>query len=298
MELVFALIPVLTPIAIAILAGVAWARFGNPVDPGHMTQIILNVGTPCLVFSTLSTLSVPALELGVMALASVLLMLSFLGIGWVMLRAVRLPTGVYLPPVVFGNLGNLGLPINLFAFGDAGLELALIMFATQSVLFFTIHFWLMSGQASPLRMLKTPHIYAIAAALAFTLTDTNPPGWLTNTTDLLGGLTIPLMLIMLGVSLMRMKVVAFARPLLVVVLRLVLGFAVAFGLCELLGLEGIARGVVTIACCMPGAVFNYLAAVKFDRAPGEVASYIVLSTVVVLLLLPALVPLAWWMAEQ
>ena len=94
MELVFALIPVLTPIAIAILAGVAWARFGNPVDPGHMTQIILNVGTPCLVFSTLSTLSVLALELGVMALASVLLMLSFLGIGWVMLRAVRLPTGV------------------------------------------------------------------------------------------------------------------------------------------------------------------------------------------------------------
>jgi predicted permease len=49
---------------------------------------------------------------------------------------------------------------------------------------------------------------------------------------------------------------------------------------------------------MPGAVFNYLAAVKFDRSPGEVASYIVLSTVVVLLLLPVLVSLAWWMAEQ
>lgn len=298
MELVLALIPVLTPIAIAILAGVAWAHWGNPVDPGSMTQIILNVGTPCLVFSTLSTLSVPALELGVMALASVLLILTFLGSGWVLLRVTGLPTGVYLPPVVFGNLGNLGLPISLFAFGDAGLELALIMFATQSVLFFTIHFWLMSGQASALKMLKTPHIYAIAVALAFTLTDTNPPDWLTNTTDLLGGLTIPLMLVLLGVSLMRMKVVAFARPLLVVVLRLILGFAVAFGLCELLGLEGIARGVVTIACCMPGAVFNYLAAVKFDRSPGEVASYIVLSTVVVLLLLPVLVPLAWWMAEQ
>ncbi len=235
-----------------------------------------------------------------MALASVLLMLSFLGIGWVMLRAVRLPTGVYLPPVVFGNLGNLGLPLNLFAFGDAGLELALIMFATQSVLFFTIHFWLMSGQASPLRMLKTPHIYAIAAAaLAFTLTDTNaarladqhdrPAGRPDDSPDADHAGCV---------SLMRMKVVAFARPLLVVVLRLVLGFAVAFGLCELLGLEGVARGVVTIACCMPGAVFNYLAAVKFDRAPGEVASYIVLSTVVVLLLLPALVPLAWWMAGQ
>ena len=43
-------------------------------------------------------------------------------------------------------------------------------------------------------------------------------------------------------------------------------------------------------------VFNYLASVKFDKSPGEVASYIVLSTVVILLLLPLIVPVSWWMA--
>jgi len=295
-SLIAALVPVLAPIAIAIAVGMAWARWGKPADPASLTQIILNVGTPCLVFSTLSTLSVPALELGVMALAAVLMLLSFLGAGWVVLKAVRLPSGVYLPPVVFGNLGNLGLPLNLFAFGDAGLELGLIMFATQSVLFFTIHFWLMSGSPSPMMMVKTPHIYAIAVALAFTLTDTEPPLWLSNTADLIGGMTIPIMLIMLGVSLMRMKVVAVARPLFAALLRLALGFAVAFLLCEVLQLEGTARGVVTIACCMPGAVFNYLAAVRYERSPGEVASYIVISTIVVLAALPGLVPLAWWMA--
>ncbi len=297
MGLVAALIPVLAPIAVAILVGMAWARWGKPGDPASLTQIILNVGTPCLVFSTLSTLSVPALELGVMALAAVLMLLSFLATGWLLVKAMRLPSGVYLPPTVFGNLGNLGLPLNLFAFGDAGLELGLIMFATQSVLFFTIHFWLMSGSPSPAMMLKTPHIYAIAVALAFTLTDTTPPEWLSNTSDLIGGMTIPLMLIMLGVSLMRMKVVSVARPMMAAVLRLVLGIAVAFTLCEVLSLDGTARGVVLIACCMPGAVFNYLAAVRYDRSPGEVASYIVISTVTVLVLLPGLVPLAWWMAQ-
>ncbi|MBC6441130.1 MAG: AEC family transporter [Rhodospirillales bacterium] len=296
MQLIAALVPVLTPIAVAILAGIAWARWGKLADPASLTQIILNVGTPCLVFSTISTLSVPALELGVMALAAVMMLLMFLGSGWLLLKVVRLPSGVYLPPVVFGNLGNLGLPLNLFAFGDAGLELGLIMFAVQSVLFFTIHFWLISGSPSPLEMLKTPHIYAISVALAFTLTDTHPPLWLTNTTDLIGGLTIPLMLIMLGGSLMRMKVVSFVRPFSVVVLRVILGFVVAYLLCEVLSLEGVARGVVTIACCMPGAVFNYLASVKFDNSPGEVASYIVLSTVVILVLTPVIVPVAWWMA--
>ncbi len=296
MSLAADLVPVLAPIAVAILVGMGWARWGEPTDPASITQVILNVGTPCLVFSTLATLSVPALELGVMALASVLMLLSFLGGGWLLLKAVRLPSGVYLPPLVFGNLGNLGLPLNLFAFGDAGLELGLIMFATQSALFFTIHFWLMSGSPSPATMLKTPHLYAIAAALAFTLTDTAPPPWLTNTTDLIGGLTIPMMLIMLGVSLSRMKVVAVARPLAAALLRVALGLAIAVLICGVLDLEGAARGVVTIACCMPGAVFNYLAAVRYDRSPGEVAGYVVLSTVATLVLLPGLVPLAWWMA--
>ena len=101
-------------------------------------------------------------------------------------------------------------------------------------------------------MLKTPHLYAIAAALAFTLTGTEPPRWLANTTDLIGGLTIPLLLITLGVSLARMKVVEVRRPLAVALARVAMGLAVALGLCALLDLEGVARGVVAIACCMPG----------------------------------------------
>jgi hypothetical protein len=188
--------------------------------------------------------------------------------------------------------------LSLFAFGPEGLELALIMFATQSVLFFTLGMWLMSGHPSPLMMAKTPHPYAIAVALAFSLTGTQPPLWLTNTTELLGGMTIPLMLVMLGVSLSRMHVTSYVRPLVLALVRLAAGIGLAFVLCWVLGLEGTARGVVTIACVMPGAVFNYLMAVRFDRSPGEVASYIVISTITVLVLLPVLIPIAWWAAGQ
>jgi len=296
-DLIVELVPVLAPIVIAIMVGVGWTRIGTPVDPSALTQLILNVGTPCLVFSTLATLSVGPGELGLMAAAAALMLAAFLGAGYAMLRGIGLPHRIYLAPVVFGNLGNLGLPVNLYAFGPAGLELGLIMFATQSVLFFTINMWLMSGHPSPFSMLRTPHLYAIAAALAFTLTDTPPPVWLTNTTELLGGMTIPLMLVMLGISLARMKVVAVARPLVVVALRLLVGFAIAWALSALLGLSGTARGVVFVACAMPAAVFNYLVAVRFKRDPGEVASYIVLSTLAFLLLLPLLVPLFWWLAS-
>lgn len=297
LDLLLSLVPVLTPILVAILVGFIWAKRGTPAEPAHMTQVILNVGTPCLVFSTLSTLSVSPQMLGLMAAAAVLMMIAFLGAGYLLLLAVGLPRRIYLAPVVFGNLGNLGLPVSLYAFGDSGLELALIMFATQSVLFFTINMWLMSGHANPLTMLKTPHIYAIAVALAFTLNDITPPVWLTNTTELLGGMTIPLMLVMLGISLARMKVVAVVRPLIVVSLRLVVGVGIALAITWLLGLDGTAAGIIFIACCMPAAVFNYLMAVRYNRNPGEVASYIVIATVALLILLPVVVSVAWWIAS-
>ncbi len=296
MALVDALVPVLVPVLATILVGVAWARWGKPVEPDRLTPVILNVGTPCLVFSTLSTLVVPAVELGIMVLAALLMIGAFLASGHLLIRLTALPAGVFLPPVVFGNLGNLGLPLNLFAFGDAGLELGLIMFATQSMLFFTVHFWLMSGRASPGMIARTPHVYAIAVALAFTLSGTAPPAWLTNTTDLIGGLTIPMMLILLGTSLARFRVSTIARPLVLAILRIIAGLGVALALIAVLGLDGAARGVVVICCVMPGAVFNYLASVRYNRSPDEVASYVVVSTVAVLCLLPAIIPLAWWMA--
>ena len=296
MTLVSGLVPVLVPVLATILVGVAWARWGKPADPERLTPLILNVGTPCLVFSTLSTLVVPAFELGIMVLATLLMIGAFLVSGRLLIKLTALPAGALLPPVVFGNLGNLGLPLNLFAFGDAGLELGLIMFATQTVIFFTIHFWLMSGRASLSMFTKTPHVYAIAVALAFTLSDTTPPAWLTNTTDLVGGLTIPMLLIMLGTSLARFRVSTIARPLVLALLRTATGLGVACVLIALLGLEGTARGVMIICCAMPAAVFNYLAAMRYNRSPDEVAGYVVVSTLAVLCLMPLIIPLAWWMA--
>ena len=292
--MIAALVPVLVPVVAAILVGVYWGKRGKPVDPGQASQVILNVGAPCLIFSTLSQLAVSPTMLGKMALAAVLLLAAFLLVGPLLLKALKLPRDVYLLPVVFGNLGNLGLPLGLFAFGPEGLELALIMFATQSILFFTIGMWIMSAHPSPMMMIKTPHPYAIAVALAFTLTGTTPPEWLTNTTDLLAGMTIPLMLIMLGVSLSRMQVTSYRKPLVLVAVRLVAGIGIAFVISWILDLNGVAQGVVTIACCMPGAVFNYLMAVRFDRSPGEVASYVVISTIAILVLLPLLIPGIWW----
>jgi len=74
-------------------------------------------------------------------------------------------------------------------------------------------------------------------------------------------------------------------------LRIGMGLALGIGLSELLQLEGVARGVFILNCAMPVAVLNYLLAEKYGRSPGDVASLVVLSTLISLVSLPLI--LVW-----
>lgn len=286
------LAPVLAPVLACVALGYAWTRLGTPVEPRQVRVIVTSFGTPCLIFATLVDLEVSPDALAVMGGAILLAHLAFTAIAVPILLAARLPLSPYLAPLTFGNLGNMGLPLCLYAFGEAGLELAIVAFAVQSVVFFTLGVWLLSGHASPRAALAMPVPWAIAAALGFLLTGTVPPPWLVNTTELIGGLTIPLMLVTLGISLGRLALVSVRRTLALSMMRLVMGVAVGYALVHALDLEGAARGVTIVLCAMPSAVFNYLMALHYDRRPDEVASLVVASTALTLVALPAIVGFA------
>jgi predicted permease len=102
----------------------------------------------------------------------------------------------------------------------------------------------------------------------------------------LGDLTIPLMQFTLGVTLGRLSLRAIPRSLALSLLKIGMGVAVGVAVSLALGLEGIARGVFILDCAMPAAVFNYLLAQRYDRSPAEVASVVMMSTLVSLVTLP------------
>jgi predicted permease len=146
----------------------------------------------------------------------------------------------------------------------------------------------MTPTRSPRAALTTPLPYAVVAAALFLAFDARPPAWLVNTTELLGDMTIPLMLVALGVSLARLRVVRALRTAAVAVLRLLMGLGVGLALAALFGLEGVARGVFIIESTMPVAVFNYLFAHVYGREAEAVASAIVISTLISFATLPLL----------
>ena len=105
---------------------------------------------------------------------------------------------------------------------------------------------------------------------------------------LIGDLTIPMMLITLGVSLSQLRVRDAGGGLVFAAARLLLGFGVAWLVCELAGVEGVLRGVILIQSTMPVAVFNYLLAQTYRQGPETVAAMVVFSTLLSFLTWPLL----------
>jgi predicted permease len=283
---------IIAPVLVCCAVGYGWARLGRPWDSHFATTLVTSIGTPCLVGSTLTRLPLDLGSLAEIGGASLAAFACFAVIGIVVLKAARLSLRSFLPSIMFPNAGNMGLPLCLFGFGDAGLTLAIVFFALSSVLNFTVGVALASGSFAPGRLLRLPLIYVVAAALVLAAFHVRLPAWIGNSLQLLGGLTIPIMLIALGVSLAQLKVANLKRSLALSLLRVAGGAAVGVALAWAFGLSDRARGVLIIQSAMPVAVFNYLFSAVYNRAPGEVAGMVLLSTLISFASLPLLLLLA------
>ena len=204
------------------------------------------------------------------------------------LKLARMPVRDYLGALMFPNMGNMGLPLSLFAFGEQGLTIAIVLFAISAIGNFTIGTSIAAGSMNPAVIVRMPIIYAVGVALLITVTDLQVPQFLQNTLRLLSGLTVPLMLVALGVSLSRLKARSLPRAFFLALVRMLGGFGIGLLICWLFELEDPARGVVLLQSTMPAAVFNYLFAERYGRDAPGVAGVVLLSTVMSFATLPLL----------
>lgn len=282
------ILPVLVPVFLITLLGAAWAWLRVPFQRDFLTAVVMNVGVPCLILNGTAQLHAdPRLLFHMMGYAVVALAGSAI-VGATLLSATRQPLRSYLPAVSFGNTGNLGLPLCLFAFGQTGLGLAIGFYLVNSVAQFCLA-PLLQGREPVLRtLLTTPVIYAAVIGLGLLGTGTALPLWLANTVGLLAGMAIPLMMLALGHSLGSIKVRHLKVAAGIAVTRLVPGLLVAIAIITAFDLHGITRGVVLLQSSMPVAVFCYLLAARYDRHPEDVASAILVSTLAAFAMLPFL----------
>ena len=280
------LIQVVAPIFTVIAVGYLWSWSGRKYDLELITSIAINLGCPCLAFSTLTGIEINHTLLANVSLATAAAMILFGLAGMLLLRISRLSINGYLPPLMFANIGNMGLPVCFFAYGQEGLALAIIVFAVVCIGQFTIAIFLYSGSFSFISIVKNPVIISILIASVLLVLKISPPQWIAKSTKLIGDITIPVMLLTLGVSLQRMKVFKIGRALLLSITRIGMGFGVGILVSRLFGFHGVARGVFILQSSMPVAVFNYLLAERYERNAKETAELIIISTLLAIVALP------------
>src|SRR5262252_353050 len=288
---------VLLPVFSIAGLGYLWRRTGAAFDLEFVTRLIMNIAGPCLVFENLARLALPLEEFSAMVGAAIAIMVVTALVAFALLKMLRLPIRSYLPALTVGNVGNLGLPLCLFAFGEQGLALGVALYVTNSVGQFTLVPLLQARTSFVRTLVTTPVLYAAVGGMAARLANVDLPGWLDDTLRLLGGLMIPLMLLALGHTVGGLRAKNLKRAFGLGSARLLIAFGVSVGVSAALGVHGVAQGVLVLQGSMPAAVFSYLFAARYERDAEDVAGIVLVSTLLAAVALPFMVSYSLWLAR-
>lgn len=290
---------ILPVVLVAALAGALDRYRPVPVEP--IASLVFFLFTPALVFHSLSNTELPAaLSVRIVGVAVIAFLAGYaLSLVWSMARRHEpsLRAGLALS-VTSINAGNMGLPVTLLAFGDAGLEVAVVHFITVATLAASASVAVASMAGGSARdaliaPLRFPVLYAAAAGLAVSGFSVELPVTIAAPAESLAGAAVPVMLVVLGLQLGRGL---GGRGDLVdtgaaTVLRLAVGPVVALGATYLLGIDGMTQRVLIVLGGMPTAVFATILATEFSARPQFVTRSVVTSTLLSVLTLTVLITL-------
>ncbi|MBE9062567.1 AEC family transporter [cf. Phormidesmis sp. LEGE 11477] len=287
------------PIALVALCGV-WVGRAFSLDIKTLTRLNIYVLLPALVLTGVYGSS---LEIGVAAriVAGFLLNCGVLyGVAIALSKKLQLPTDTQkslVATTLLANTGNIGLPFILFALGEAALERAIIYLVASAIFITSVGPTFLKGQGIRAGLKITfnlPVFWATLAGIGLQISMWKVPLAIDRGLELMAEAAIPVALLILGIQLSRIPLKIGLYELIATALRLVVSPLSAYGIGQLLRLEGIDLAVLVMQASMPVAVNTLIWVTEFGGDTARVARTIVLST----LLSFATLPVVLWLVVR
>ena len=288
MNLALTVLEITAPVFVLAAIGYAWVRLGVEYKVDFVTRLAMTLSVPCLIFTALMKTQIEPAALTALSLATVAAYGAVTLAMVLLARLAGLDMRAYVAPLIFGNTGNLGLPLALFAFGETGLGYAVVVFAIMAIWSFTFGIWLVAGRGAFGKVLREPLLWGTLLGGLFLWQGWETPRVLTRTLELIGQMAIPLMLITLGVAVARLTPGRISQAVVLSVAKLVVCVALAWAVGLWFELDKIAFGVLVLQIGTPVAVTSYLLAEKYGADAQAVAGLVVVSTVLSVFALPAM----------
>jgi len=282
----FQVFEIVFPIFAIVGLGYVYARRFGP-DMASANRLNLEIFTPALIFSVLSGEGFELARYADIAFAAMLVVLGSGLLAWPFARLFGYGSRVFLPPMMFNNSGNMGLPLALFAFGEAALPAAMVLFLVENTLHFTVGNAMLTGHVNPLKLIRMPMLAATLAGLVVAVFQLRMPGPVHEAIDLLGQVAIPLMLFALGVRMTGVDLSDWRIGLAGAVLCPLTGLAMAWLVVMLVPLPQMQLAQLIVFAALPPAVLNFMLAERYSIEPRKVAAVVLLGNLASLLVLPA-----------
>ncbi len=295
MEIYIKLFEVLFPVFFVVGIGYYLGKNNPKIDTTFITSFAANIGTPAMVIYAITSTGINfeifrdyfwyyLLAIGLFALVGIFTLY--------LLKTKDIVRE--LPPLIFPNTGNMGLPICMFAYGSKGLGVSASITSLIILCHFTLGVFLADRKFNLNVILKNPPFYAIIFSAIMLFYEIKMPVFVINTTEWLMYVTIFLILMSLGIALTRLKVFSLSNALISSFTRMIIGPAIGFLLIFIFDLKGFAAGVLLIQCSMPSAVLNYLVGSIYSpkKIVDSIASTIVVSTLISFVTIPIVVYIA------
>ncbi len=222
---------VLFPMALLIAAGAIWRGrlddVGIRAVRGYITTVTINLFAPALLFAAAASATIDRNLISVPLLLAGAMLLTGLPLYWLLFRS-RLGASLGNPTRaglllcgIFGNVLFMGYPLLTHLYGEAGGRYAAFAdMAAATPLLWSVGVWIavkLGGQVSeaahPLKqLLRLPPMWAFAAGLIVAQLPIDPQP-LIHAAHFIGQPTVPVMLLMLGLSIPWTRL-APSRPVL------------------------------------------------------------------------------------
>ncbi len=283
--MIYQIFGIIFPVVAIVLVGYFYATKFQP-NMETANTINMNIFLPALMFSVLSKESFQIQNYQLLAISGVIVILGSGILAWVVAKALNINIKTFVPPMMFNNTGNIGLPLAVVAFGEIALGAAVVLFAIEMLLHFTFGAYILSKNANFMSIFRSPILIATLAGLSINIIDFEL--WLpfTQMINLLGQAAIPLLLFTLGTRLIGINFGDWKLGVLGSFLCPVVGLIVALAVIQFIELEHLHYQQLILFSVLPPAVLNHMMAEKYQQQPETVASIVMIGNIGSLIVLP------------
>lgn len=270
----------------AIAALGYWYGKRKRPDMALANQLNMDLFVPALVFTALSSKEFDLSAYGGLALGGAIVILGSGLLAWPVGRWLGADYRTFVPPMMFNNSGNMGLPLALLAFGDAALPAAIVLFVVEMALHFSLGAYILDHRTRFTSMLRIPVIVATILGLAVSASGMGLPAPVRTAISMLGDIAVPLLLFSLGVRLTEVSFRDWHLGVVGAVLGPAAGLLFVWLSAPLLHLPADQLSLLIIFGALPPAVLNYIVAEQYGQEPEKVASIVMLGNLGSLLVMP------------